>query len=80
MKVARLVRKFNALFSSYQRRKEQQRTELEAALSKLRKKQQELQQALLHCHDAADKQELEEKISILTVQETKGLELLRELD
>lgn len=80
MKFAKLVKKLNALFSTHQREQERQRQELQAALKKLKHKQHELNEALQHCHDAAERQELEEKISILATQRRKGLERLRELD
>lgn len=80
MKIAKMVKKLNALFDNHQRERQRQRKELKAALHKLRHKQHELDDALAQCHEPTARQALEEKISILATQRRKGLELLRELN
>jgi len=80
MKFSRLVKKLNALFNQQQRHQQRQRKELAAALNKLKHKQHELKAKLQNCDSELERAELEEKISILSTQRRKGLEMLRELD
>ncbi|WP_430461195.1 hypothetical protein ACQUQU_18510 [Thalassolituus sp. LLYu03] len=80
MKFSKLMKKLNALFSSEAREHARKKRELKNAMKKIRHKQKELEQELASCHDDFERKRLEEKISILSAQRAKGLELLREME
>lgn len=80
MKFSKLINKVNALFNAEAREQERRRRELKSAMKKIRHKQKELEAELSSCGNDDERARLEEKISILSAQRAKGLELLRDME
>lgn len=80
MKFAKLMDRINALFNAEQRERSRRRSELKVMLKKIRHKQHELEQQLADCNSELERTSLEEKISILNTQRSKGLELLKDMN
>lgn len=71
---------FSRLTRLFNKRKDQQRQELQASLLLLKQKQKQLKEQLEHCCTPEERQALQEKISILQAQRFKGINKLRQPD
>ena len=77
MKTSKIVSLFNQLFNGQNEEQDAERIELKEALQLIKNKQKELK-ALLECtENSEERKELQEKISILQAQRSKGIDRLR---
>lgn len=80
MRTKKLLEMLTALFSRANTEQEQAQAELKEALQLIKKKQKELRLRLQKAEDPEERKELQEKISILHAQRSKGIDKLRNPD
>lgn len=80
MNSKKLFKKLGLFFSRKKQAIEQQRLELQATLKQLKAKQKALRAELEDIDNDEERQQLEEKISILETQRRKGIDRLRNPD
>jgi predicted nucleic acid-binding Zn-ribbon protein len=80
VKYSKLIKKLSALFDPDLRAHQRKKSKIKEGLKNIRHKQKELEKKLAATDSELEQRQLQEKISILTAQRAKGLELLKELE
>ncbi len=79
MKSHKLLKKLKRFMSAEKRDQIAQRDSLKDLLKKLRKRRDALKESLEEADSKAERQRIQEKITILNVQRRKGVTLLQQL-
>ena len=79
MKVGRLIEKVGKLLSADRRKQEARRAKLRSLLKDMKQRARELATEIENSRDATEREELEQKLQVLTEQRRKGVNLDRDL-
>lgn len=79
MKVGRLIEKVGKLLSADRRKQEARRAKLRSLLKDMKQRARELATEIENSRDATEREELEQKLQVLTEQRRKGVNLYRDL-
>ena len=79
MKIGRLIEKVGKLLSADRRKQEARRAKLRSLLKDMKRRARELTAEIEGSRDVTEREELEQKLQVLTEQRRKGVTLYRDL-